>query len=326
MPRARRYHVNESIFDDAANNPEAAYWIGFLMADGHVCAGKRYVVRLALSVCDKYHVESFKAFLRSEHPIKVVHYENSGYDTSGPMAQIDVCSKRLVLSLVSYGVVPGKKRRAEVIGLENNRHFWRGCVDGDGSLGFQPTTASMMPRIRLCGSRPIVEQFHRFVLSVAPTCTACPHPSKSIWEMNTTGRYAQRVITALYGDCSIALPRKLELAQKALAWQWKPGAIDLATIPQDQIDVLYKELGSWKAVAAHLSIHTATLGNFLRSRRIRAGTYVRQKHIRLSDEAVAEIRDDFQSGRLTMRQLAEKHGVANSTIRRMVRNLTRTSL
>jgi hypothetical protein len=63
------YTLNESCFDVLTEN--AAYWIGFLMADGNIHKGRQGspVVRLTISDKDYGHLIKFRQFLGSTHKI-----------------------------------------------------------------------------------------------------------------------------------------------------------------------------------------------------------------------------------------------------------------
>jgi len=61
----RRYPLNEGAFDTLT--PEAAYWLGFLLADGSVSDAGLLTLRLA--AVDREHVERFRAFVGAGHPV-----------------------------------------------------------------------------------------------------------------------------------------------------------------------------------------------------------------------------------------------------------------
>ncbi len=131
-------------------------------------------------------------------------------------ARISLISKRLTNALAQYGVVPNKSLTAKVIGLENNADFWRGVVDGDGSIAITNSRGKFEPTLELVGSHGIVSQFAAFVKSVSPESTSSVRPQGTIWVTNTHGKCAVPVIDAMYMHCTTALKRKRRIALQIL--------------------------------------------------------------------------------------------------------------
>ena len=202
----RRLALDESVFD--VITPESAYWVGFLMADGSVGDRSAYresaSINLTLSEKDWGHVEKFKLFLGAGHAVQRMHYP-----PSRPAYRITVQSSRLAVALARYGVVPRKSLTAEVRGgLDSNRDFWRGVVDGDGYID-----AHM---VQLCGARRLCEQFAAFARRIVPT-RAAVLPHKNIWRVSVGGSFTLPLVCALYSDCTVALDRKLAVARSIIS-------------------------------------------------------------------------------------------------------------
>lgn len=199
----RWYNLNQSVFDEI--NEESAYWIGIMMADGCISyrEGENPHVRLCLSEKDKTHVEKFKNFLETDKPI----YE------SYSNCEIDVISKRMVNCLEDFGVVPNKTGSEEVKGkLKDNCHFWRGVVDGDGSMGIY----NKNPQLTLCGSKPLMLQFKNFVNGFCNT-KATVIDKDGYYKYTLGGKHlVSKVIEKLYSDATIYLDRKKKIADEIL--------------------------------------------------------------------------------------------------------------
>jgi len=210
----RRGHtLNESCFDEITE--ASAYWIGFLFADGHVGTVEGYKMspRIALELknADIEHVEAFKKFLGASHKTLVRKREY------GMVASITVSSKKIAQRLAEFGLLGGDKRNQTIKQLENNRHFWRGVVDGDGSLGFDGDNF----RINLCGHRPLLTQFQTYARAHVPAKGKKPlanlQRDGSIWKIALGNSRAEHLSRLLYSDCSLALPRKLRIAERIIA-------------------------------------------------------------------------------------------------------------
>ncbi len=193
-----QYSVDETAFDIVTE--ESAYWIGFLMADGCIqVTPKKNNIVLGLQISDIKHLEKFRKFLKSERAIHI--------QKDGKMAQFTIGSKRLCQSVMKYGVIPRKCKVTKVIGLEMNRHFWRGVVDGDGCV-FTRTCWSLS----LNGSESLLNQFSSFVRSHFPEYKATVRKAKGCYVVQS----GIKAIDLLYSDCKIALTRKLARAKKAI--------------------------------------------------------------------------------------------------------------
>lgn len=206
--------LNESAFDSLTE--EARYFIGLLMADGCVTydtVNHTYQVILELEEKDAAHVERFRRFLGSSHKLRSVQSKPPSGNRLSHRVRLAVNSKRMVERLMSFGVTPRKSHTARVIGLEHDRHFWRGVVDGDGSLG---VNGRGYPFFHLIGSESLAHQFKEFVRENVPDCRAkvgVSSGSSNCFTFQTAGSYAPQIIRLLYEDCAVALPRKLERAK-----------------------------------------------------------------------------------------------------------------
>lgn len=215
--RWRKLQPREDAFDSAEASEEAAYWVGFLLADGcvHSTTGRRQpVISLDLKASDRGHVEALAAFLGL--PQEVVRPGHQGRS-----AALSIRSSRLADALARYGVVPRKSLTAEPKLLTGSRHFWRGVVDGDGCLHItrvrKKYETGRRAVLQFTGSEKVTAAFAVFAASVAAGCEAVPKQVGNHWIWTTSGSYAVRLVRELYAGCSVALPRKLALAHEILA-------------------------------------------------------------------------------------------------------------
>lgn len=121
--RARKYSLDETIFDDI-DTEEKAYWLGFIMGDGSV--RNHCSLRLELSSIDETHLMKFRDFLKSNYPIK---------KTRKDCSIIEAGSKRMCIELERHGIVSRKtylRIKTPKIHAELLKHFYRGLLDADG--------------------------------------------------------------------------------------------------------------------------------------------------------------------------------------------------
>lgn len=203
---------DEGAFDNISE--ASAYWIGFLMADGSIDGRRKGygspVLVLSLAVRDLPHLKKFQMFLRSTH-----HLTRSRAE-----CKIAIASRRLTEAVAVYGVVPQKTKRTKVIGLELDRHFWRGVVDGDGHIQVGHPTRNFpsgAPGLQLVGSPSLLTQFRYFVRTSSwPEYHGQMRRLSGCHCLSLKGYAAYHTLRVLYCDCAVALTRKLATARRLL--------------------------------------------------------------------------------------------------------------
>jgi hypothetical protein len=128
--------------------------------------------------------------------------------------------------LIKYGVVAAKSLILNPTKLETNelqRHYWRGFIDGDGSIcqirkKIKGSTGyKFVWNISLNGTLSVVTAFRDFILSNLEVCNGSIDPHYNIWKARWAGDKACKLITNfLYKNCdqSIVLDRKKELSKQ----------------------------------------------------------------------------------------------------------------
>lgn len=204
----RKHKINEHAFTDI-KDAKTWYWAGFLLADGYVCYrsdGSQPIVGLGLARKDYSHIELFRSFIQSTHPIKNYIVANK-YQAS----RIEFRSKIMAESLLAFGVVPQKSQNAKVPNsCLFNRDFWRGVIDGDGCLH----TYGKRPHLHLCGTMSVCESFVEFLTNENDLFSGhkvCRASGVNHFQVAFTGKKARMGMDLLYMDPCVSLQRKQEI-------------------------------------------------------------------------------------------------------------------
>lgn len=197
---ASGHYLDEHVFD--AVNFESSYWVGFLMADGAI---HKNTVALCLNNQDSWHLEKFRHFMSgTQKIIEIGSTESVRYAFD---------SAYVVAKLAEYGVCQRKSHTAAAPDcMIDNRHFWRGVVDGDGYLATASHRGKMQARFELVGTRTICLQFSDYVRRNIIAHGAAVRQRKTIYGIAFSGRTAQAVVDHLYNSATIALDRKATIS------------------------------------------------------------------------------------------------------------------
>lgn len=156
-----RIIVRDDAFDEITE--ESAYWIGFILGDGHITKNKNSV-SISLKRDDEEHLLTFAKWIQFPGKLRYTKREGRRKSIGGKEwyygVHIRFSSKRIVEILSKYKITPNKTLTAQAHeDLINNRHFWRGVIDADGSIGWKKILKRLSPRLNLVGSPILIEQF-----------------------------------------------------------------------------------------------------------------------------------------------------------------------
>ncbi|MEU9739976.1 hypothetical protein AB0E12_12395 [Micromonospora chersina] len=206
--------VSEGLRHDAFDSfePDTCYWIGFLFADGCVSYRPGHIPQISVGLAerDRDHLVALRNYLGCDNSI-------SRTSPTHGSCQFSVRSHRLADRLVELG----RYKQAIDERLVASRDFWRGVVDGDGSLGIYrrpaPSTRSFA-QFRVVGRRHVMDAFVAFLECEGITGLSV-RPHRSIFTVGTTCGPAERIAALLYAGAATALARKAETAARMIARQ-----------------------------------------------------------------------------------------------------------
>ena len=184
------------------------------MADGCISRSRELIV--VVHRRDEAHLQALMRFLGCDD--RVLRPANGG-----TARRLSIGSAELGRRLTDLGIVPGRAgAEAGVLEpLARSRHFWRGIVDGDGSIRIQRRTGA--PSMSVVGTPGLMRQFAEFLATIfADNFRPRPHlhgQSGKVLIVSLGGRHAVTAIRTLYVRAPDALARKRSRAEQAMAWQ-----------------------------------------------------------------------------------------------------------
>ena len=207
----RRLPLNQAAFATPLTE-EAAYWVGFLLADGTVSGA---TVKLGLAPIDRGHVERFRDFLGSGHKLQFEPPKPAALPGSTGLVSLAFNSPQVRDDLARYGVSEKKSLTANPTGgVENMPSMWRGLVDGDGWVSINKRGR---PVIGLVGSYATIKAFIAFARQQGVVTRARPAEMGKIWQTSFSCRNGALLIKSLYANDAVALERKREVGLRAVA-------------------------------------------------------------------------------------------------------------
>lgn len=201
LSEAFRKSVDDLAFSSITS--ESAYWAGFIEADGGVYFHKKGlpVISVGLAKRDFLHLEKLKLFLRSDHKIYA----------GAHCAVLTFRSFGVANCLRNLGIKTGRVDSK----LAESPDFWRGVVDGDGSIG-RPDRA----RFSVLGRRSTIEAFVSWLRGQGVDLKFHRVKTKEgeLFEVSTAAQKAKQVIRLLgYSVSAACLDRKRARALQMMA-------------------------------------------------------------------------------------------------------------
>lgn len=218
--RHKNREMNEDYFE-YIDTEEKAYFLGLLYTDGSVRKihenGRQ--IRLQLQQQDEPIIQRFKEVLNSDN--QILYDKRPGKECAG----IEISNRKLFDDLGKYGIVPNKTYESQSLPKVPQDliiPFLRGLFDGDGVFGFANNYEDASVGYVAYYEKE-VKQFQEYIdyFIGKEEHNAIHHKDDktgSNYNCSWRGRnQVLRILTLLYRNATIYLPRKYEKYQRLLA-------------------------------------------------------------------------------------------------------------
>lgn len=219
---------NANIFD-SIDTEEKAYWLGFIFADGYIASkGKtkqHYNFELSLKGDDVNHLYKFQKFVEcSSEKVKVSQVKCG--DKLCTRCRICLTNKHFWETLNSYGCTPKKSLTLKFPNVDIFkskdliRHFIRGYVDGDGSIGLYKR-----PEFSCLGTYDFLTSMLTYLEPRNLSENSKGNPNTLVFGFS--GTKATAYLYNLYYKSNIYLDRKFQIFNKIKDCRFKVKALKL---------------------------------------------------------------------------------------------------
>lgn len=199
-----KYNYNVDFFKTLTDN--SAYVLGLIYTDG--CLSKSsYTFSITLRTEeDSKLLEKIGMLLRNS---TFVSKAKNGNNT------LSCQYKEMYEDLLDWGLHPNKSRTISPDErLKNNRHFWRGVIDGNGTIYFSRDKL----HLGLCGTFSMVDNFKNWCAQYT-SFRAKPllySNSDFLHKFTLMNQNAEKLLGILYENCELYLKRKQQFVNTKL--------------------------------------------------------------------------------------------------------------
>lgn len=245
-------YVNRKAFTDWKDE-ETCFYYGLLLSDG--CISDRGKVVIALQVSDKHILESFANYMESSNSVHKCKTDGSSYS-------FGFLDSVVAGNLTKAGMAPRKSTEEtypECIDrndLESCKHFWRGYICGDGHI----RAYDGVPKIHICGSREICQEFKDFSERVLgrklkPIVREYKDKrrKKTLYYFTFGGRAARDVGLFMFENCKVTIDRKYKATMEFK--NWNPA-------PKNKVYGIYKKSNKFEVSFYAMTKSTAPIAVF----------------------------------------------------------------
>lgn len=197
--------VNLDSFSDT-DEEGCAYFYGWLLTDGRIT--DKDFVSLKVNSKDQEVLDNLKEYMGSSNKVysKTSKDKRTGqeYSSSSFVFSVD----RIVNRLKNLGLSPRKSLQEKVPEVfKFNKHFWRGAIEGDGSIG-----TGYNHSVKIVGSKELCESFLDFSLKVVPEAKTKIYKDRNMYVAYVRGKESvTKFLDCVYSDCRYKLSRKYNI-------------------------------------------------------------------------------------------------------------------
>jgi len=208
------YTCNENAFENIDNH-EAAYWLGFLAADGNITDR---CLRVRLARKDEGHLYKLRSFLQSDNPI-TNWINDRGYDCCG----LGIYSRKIVSDLKRLGFSYNKTFNLSIsneISKDKLPSYILGVFDGDGSFSkVKPHVKFSVynPNVKfsICGCKEHIEQIQSILMKSCALNKTKIQDRKTLFVVEYQGCHQiRRICDFMYNNNVPFLERKRNVVKE----------------------------------------------------------------------------------------------------------------
>lgn len=208
-------YPRDEYYFNKIDDPEKAYWLGFLYADGCVHSNSN---EISINITDLDHVKKFQSAIKATNH-KITETEDNRFKNAKTLYQFSIKDKQLHQDLEKWGCVPQKSltiKKIPNIPRDFISHFIRGYFDGDGSLHYLQGTNNF--RISFIGTKNFLMDIQK---ELQTNVSLQANIAGKAFVLQISGRkQVERILNYLYQDSieSIRLDRKYQSYLNCLEW------------------------------------------------------------------------------------------------------------
>jgi len=205
------YTIDETAFSEFKTE-ESSYFLGLILADG--CVDSRGRFSITLNQKDSYMLIRLQKYMGMDYGYMEGSIFDKRTNNTYYRATLATSNHSVVQNLRKQNIEPNKSTIEKLPNIDwiNDRHFWRGVVDGDGHLNMNKTKASV---IVLVGSSEVIQGFIDFCsntvgLKVPRVPKGTQYKNKVLYKVQLNNEDARNVAKYLYEDSTVYLDRKYD--------------------------------------------------------------------------------------------------------------------
>lgn len=201
------------------SNETLSYLIGFLHADGHLyeTTRNRGKISIELSYRDKDILIKFNEIFKERGKIRD-RVRDTNFKKNYKSSILEIHYKDIRDYLKSFGLIAGKKGdKAYIPESINTKHYLRGYLDGNGSLGY---TSANFPFLSVTTpSKLLKNSFCDFIYDITGKRKDInPNKRDRIYNVGVYKEDAQKIASSLYKNSEIHLDRKHKSYLEIMEW------------------------------------------------------------------------------------------------------------
>lgn len=225
FPNMKRYQVINGKIENNLTLEEKSYIYGLFLADGNLtllnvekCTGS---IHLEINKKDEDIVNKLCNLI--PYSTKTERVRNTNFMDNDHSVCFNISRKNFIKEIVDWGFpLQDKAETATVPNTNYDRNaFWRGFIDGDGSIGLRKSGNYLTPFLSITTkSDYLFNAFNDYLYdAIGKRTNLVKNKRDNIYNIVCAGKDCCRILKIIYQDATIYLDRKYNKYLECLEWE-----------------------------------------------------------------------------------------------------------